>query len=261
MDETSYDTHHKDADRVYRIVMESAGEKISTSAGPTAQTLKNEFPEINSTTRLLKFPNVDKFLLKNSKKDIKFYETKGYYVDATFFTIFTYDFKYGDPETALNKPNTVVLSEKVANKLFGDINPVNKVIEIKIPYGTTKYTVGGVYKGDTYKSHISANLLLSMKNDDVGQWVDSQEGILSNNLFHTYIQLKKGSSVANVEKKLPDFVERHIGDRLREINFERQYILQPLQDIYLTSNMQWEISANGSMTYIYIFPGFIWELI
>lgn len=253
MDETSYDTHHKDADRAYRIVMESAGEKLATSSGPMAETLKNEFPEIHTTARLLKFPNVDKFLLQNSKKEVQFYETNGYYVDATFFKIFTYDFKYGDPETALNKPNTVVLSEKVANKLFGDINPVNEVMDIEIPFGTTKYTIVGVYRGDTHKSHITANLLLSMKNNDVGQWVDSQEGLLGNNLFHTYIQLKKGSNSASVEQKLPDFVERHIGDQLREINFERHYFLQPLQDIYLTSNMQWEISTNGSMTYIYIF--------
>ncbi|WP_103069591.1 ABC transporter permease [Aquimarina sediminis] len=252
MDETSYDSHHKDADRVYRIVMESAGEQLATSSAPMAETLKNEFPEIAMTTRLLKFPNVDKYLLKNNQKNTKFYETNGYYVDSTFFKILTYDFKYGDA-SALNGPNKVVLSEKVAYKLFGDKNPLNEIIDIEIPYGTAKYTVTGVFRDNKYKSHIAANLLLSMKNTDIGEWVDAQEGLLGNNLFHSYIKLKKGTSIASVEDKLPEFVDRHIGDQLREIGFERHYFMQPLSDIYLKSDMMWEISANGSMTYIYIF--------
>ena len=253
MDEMSYDIHHKDADQVYRIFMESADTELATTAGPMAQTLQDDFPEIALATRVLKFPNIDKFLLKNNKEDINLYETNGYYVDSTFFEVLTYDFKYGSASTALNQPNMVALSEDVALKLFGDKNPINEVIEIEIPYGVTKYTVGGVFRKDTYKSHISANLLLSMKNNDVGTWVDSQEGILGNNLFYTYIKLKKGSAVANFEAKLPDFTQRHLGAQLAESNFERSYFTQPLKDIYLKSNMQWELSANGSMTYIYIF--------
>ncbi len=253
LDETGYDTHHKDSDRIYRIVMESAGKKLAATAGPMAQTLKNEFPEIEQSTRLLKFPNVDKFLLHAQDKETPLYETNGYYVDSLFFKVLTYDFKYGDANTALSKPNTVLLSEEVAYKIFGDKNPVNEVIDIEIPYGKTKYTVDGVFRSKLNKSHINANLLLSMKNDDVGGWVDSQEGLLGNNLFYTYIKLKPGSSIANVEKKLPEFTDRHIGAQLAASNFERRYLAQPLKDIYLKSNITWEISANGSMTYIYIF--------
>ncbi len=253
LDETSYDTHHKDSDRIYRIVMESAGKKLAATAGPMAQTLKNEFPEIEQSTRLLKFPNVDKFLLHAQDKKTPLYETNGYYVDSLFFKVLTYDFKYGDANTALSKPNTVLLSEEVAYKIFGDKNPVNEVIDIEIPYGKTKYTVDGVFRSKLNKSHINANLLLSMKNDDVGGWVDSQEGLLGNNLFYTYIKLKPGSSIASVEKKLPEFTNRHIGAQLAASNFERRYLAQPLKDIYLKSNITWEISANGSMTYIYIF--------
>ncbi|MCK8523155.1 ABC transporter permease [Aquimarina sp. D1M17] len=253
MDEVSYDKHHKNADRVHRIFMKSAGTELATTAAPMAQTLQDEFPEIEMATRVLKFPNVDKFLLKNKKEDIKLYETNGYYVDSTFFKVLTYDFKYGVGSTALNRPNMVVLSEDVAFKLFGEKNPVNEVIDIEIPYGVTQYTVGGVFRNDSYKSHINANLLLSMKNNDVGTWVDSQEGLLGNNLFYTYLKFKEGSSVANFERKLPDFTQRHLGAQLAESNFERNYFTQPLEDIYLNSNMQWELAPNGSMTYIYIF--------
>ncbi len=253
MDEVSYDKHHKNADRVHRIFMKSAGTELATTAAPMAQTLQDEFPEIEMATRVLKFPNVDKFLLKNKKEDIKLYETNGYYVDSTFFKVLTYDFKYGVGSTALNRPNMVVLSEDVAFKLFGEKNPVNEVIDIEIPYGVTQYTVGGVFRNDSYKSHINANLLLSMKNNDVGTWVDSQEGLLGNNLFYTYLKFKEGSSVANFEQKLPDFTQRHLGAQLAESNFERNYFTQPLEDIYLNSNMQWELAPNGSMTYIYIF--------
>lgn len=253
MDEISYDKHHIDGDKIYRIVMESSGTQLSTTSAPMAQKLKDEFPEIEETARLLKFPNIDKFLLKEEGKNKQIYETKGYYVDSTFFEILTYDFKYGDETTALNQPNTVVLSEKVATKLFGDINPINKSIDIEIPYAKTKYTVTGVYRNKKFKSHIHANLLLSMKNTDVGGWVDAQEGLLGNNLFHTYIKIKKESNIIGVEQKLPAFTEKYLGAELAKLSVERNYFTQPIKDIYLKSNMMWEIETNGNMMYIYIF--------
>ncbi|WP_394748153.1 ABC transporter permease [Spongiimicrobium salis] len=251
-DEISYDKHHSEANQVYRLHMDSAGEQLATSAGPMAEELKNEFPEIIETARVLKFPNIDKFLLRNEEKDVEFYENNGYYVDARFFEVLTYDFKYGNAVTALNAPNTTVLSEAVATKLFGESNPIDRSIAIETPFGIEQYTITGVYRS-TYKSHINANFVLSMENSGVGQWVNAQEGLLGNNLFHTYLKLDKNSSKNQFEEKLPAFVDRHLGEQLSELGFERSYHLQAIADIYLKSNMMWELSQNGSMTYIYIF--------
>ncbi|WP_109301824.1 ABC transporter permease [Aquimarina sp. AU474] len=252
MDEMRYDKHHVNSDRIYRVAMEALDDQIATVSAPMGQGLKDNYPEIEEAARMLKFPNIDKFLLKNNNENKQFYVNHTYYADSTFFKILTYDFTYGDSQTALSQPNTIVLSEEVSKKLFGDINPINKVIEIEIPYAKNKYTVKGVFK-NKYRSHINGNVFLSMKNSDMGQWIDQQKNWSTNNLFHTYIKLKQGSNAAQLEAKFPEFVEKFIAPDISTPGLEKKLFLQPLESIYLTSDIQWEISKNGSMTYIYIF--------
>ncbi len=252
IDELTYDIHHKDVDQIYRVSMESMGTPTATVSAPMAKGLEDQISEVKESTRILKFPNIDKFLLKDKENNNQFYESNGFYVDATFFEIFTYDFKYGEYKTALNTPNTVVLSEEVATKMFGDINPVNKVIGIEIPYANTKYTVKGVFKNNTNKSHVKPNLLLSMKNDDVGEWVDEQTNWATNNMFYTYVKLNSDASITSFEEKLPAFYDKNAGPYLLE-GTERTLFTTPLKDIYLKSDVNMELSANGSMTSIYIF--------
>ncbi|MFD2519364.1 ABC transporter permease [Emticicia soli] len=253
IDELSYDKHHKDGAQIFRVALQTGDERWSSMAAPVAQGIKKDFAEVEETTRLLNFPNIDKVLLTNEKADKQFYETNAYYVDNTFFNIFTYDFKYGNGQTALNQPNTIVISETVANKIFGNENPVDKVINVEIPYGKLNYTIKGVFRDKQQKSHIDAHLLLSMQNGDIGQWVNSQTNWAVNSLFHTYIKLKPGTNVASFERKLPSFWERNGGTDMRAINVTKTLFLQPLHDIYLKSAIGNEISANGSMTYVYIF--------
>lgn len=253
IDELSYDKHHKDGAQIFRVALQTADEKWSSMAAPLAEGFKKDFAEVEETTRLLNFPNIDKVLLTNEKADKQFYETNAYYVDNTFFNIFTYDFKYGNGQTALSQPNTIVISETVANKIFANENPVDKVINVEIPYGKLNYTIKGVFRDKQQKSHINAHLLLSMQNGDIGQWVNSQTNWAVNSLFHTYIKLKPATNVASFERKLPSFWERNGGADMRAINVTKTLFLQPLHDIYLKSAFGNEISANGSMTYVYIF--------
>ncbi|MEB3347216.1 ABC transporter permease [Aquimarina gracilis] len=252
MDETSYDEHHTDSDRIYRVAMEALDDQIATVSAPMAGGLKNDYPEIEEAARMLKFPNVDKFLLKDKNKDKQLYVDHGYYADSTFFKVLTYDFVYGNPKTALNQPNSIVISEEVSKKMFGDVNPINKVIGIEMPYAKNEYTVKGVFK-DKYRSHINGKIFLSMKNSDMGQWIDQQKNWATNNLFYTYIKLKKGSSAAQLEAKFPDFVQKYIMPDMTTPGITKRMFLQPLASIYLTSDLQWEVATNGSMTYIYIF--------
>ncbi len=252
MDETSYDKHHKHSDRIYRVAMEALEDQIATVSAPMAAGLRDTYPEIEEATRVLKFPNIDKFLLKNQNKDTQFYVDHGYYADSTFFKILTYDFIHGDPKTALNQPNSVVISEEIAIKMFGTMNPINKVISVEIPYAKNEYTVKGVFK-NKYKSHINGNIFLSMKNSDIGQWIDQQSNWATNNLFYTYIKLNDGSKSASLEAKLPEFVEKFVVPDISTPGLKKRLFLQPLENIYLHSNIHWEISKNGSMTHIYIF--------
>ncbi|WP_229208843.1 ABC transporter permease [Dyadobacter luticola] len=189
--------------------------------------------------------------MKYEPNQKKFYEINGYYVDSTFFQLFDYDFKFGEKKTALNEPNTIILSEEIAGKFFGDADPVNKVIKVMLPFAENSYTVKGVFK-ETGKSHIPARMFLSMNNNDIGGWVKRQSNWSTNNIFHTYIKFNKATSAAGFTDKLKGFLERNGGkDFTTGVN--KTLFIQPLRDIYLHSNFGFEIAPNGNVRYLYIF--------
>jgi putative ABC transport system permease protein len=258
--ELGYDRHNKNADRIFRIAYKS-DKKITlndkswaSTAAPIAWGLKSDMPEVEQSARLLKFPSLDKMLLKyeHGKEHKLFYETNGYYVDSTFFQIFTYDFIYGNSSTALNEPNSIVISEQIALKMFGSENPINKTITVGLPYGDFNYTVKGVFDASKIKSHIPAHFFLSMRNGDVGTWVENQTNWATNNIFHTYVKLKPGADAGVFEKKLQPFIDRRAGTDLKALGITRQLFIQPLLDIYLHSDLDNEIAPNGNITYLYV---------
>jgi putative ABC transport system permease protein len=138
LSETSFDKHQEHVNELYLVRSENvrfSGEKMDNPRAPSpyAQALKQEFPEVVQVTRAWMNFLENKTLLKveNSGKTVKsIFETKGCHVDSTFFDMFSYHFVEGDPKTALNDPHSVVLSEDVASKLFGNVSPIDKVINI-----------------------------------------------------------------------------------------------------------------------------------
>lgn len=253
-DELSFDKHHRSADRLFRIAMEVGNEKWAGTPGPVAAGIQSDFPEVESVTRLLKFSGFDRMLLedRNGKETKPFYETNGYYADSTLFDVFSYDFKYGNARNALKRPNTLVLSEQVAEKLFGNSDPVGKVIRVGLNFGDFDYTVTGVYRNNR-KSHIDARFFLSMQNGDMGGWVTSQNNWAVNNIFHTYVKLRDDADPAAFESKLTPFLNRHGAADLKALGISKTLFIQPVTDIYLRSSIGNEIAPNGSMTYLYIF--------
>src|SRR5688572_23587601 len=120
-DEMSFDKHHKDVENIYRVTS-IMGERFDntvmrTTSAPIVWGIKDEIPEIDVVTRLVDPPGVAQNLIRYG--DNQFYESDGYIADSTLFKIFTYRFKEGDPATALTEANSVVITEKLATKLFG----------------------------------------------------------------------------------------------------------------------------------------------
>jgi putative ABC transport system permease protein len=145
-EESSYDQHWQDSEQLYRVANEVfAGDshvKSATLAAPIAPVLGQEFPEIEAVARLLPPPDVSKStfqIIDNGETQPPFFISKGFMADATFFQVFSYQFLYGNPLTALKEPNSVVLSEEVAQKLFGKANPLNKTLRIGNNYGENDY--------------------------------------------------------------------------------------------------------------------------
>jgi putative ABC transport system permease protein len=257
--ESGFDRQNKDADLIYRAVSTGtiAGQKQAgwaAAPAPLAWALKSDLPEVAVTTRLLRSPSMDQMLLKAgqgvSRK--QFYETNGFYVDSTFFRVFTYDFKYGDASASLDIPNSVVLSEEVAQRLFGDDNPLGRPVTIGMPFGNFDYTVRGVFRTKNLKSHIPAHFFLSMRNNDSGRWVELMNNWASGAIFHTYLRLKKAVDPVAFEKKLNAATDKRTGDALKPIGVVRHFALQPLTGIYLYSHLENEIGANGNATTLYI---------
>ncbi|HTI08297.1 MAG TPA: ABC transporter permease [Puia sp.] len=254
-DESSYDQHHKDGDRLFRIASVSGkGETWAADPAPMAWALKNDLPEVEQATRLMTFPDIEKMLLKykNQSENKQFFETNGYYVDSTFFQLFTYDFIYGNAATALEEPNTMVLSEQLAGKFFGKENPVGKAMQVVTPFGEFNYTVKGVFDNTKHKSHIPANYFLSMRNKDMWNWVQNQTSWTTNNIFFTYVKLKGSASQASFERKLKPFFESHAGEGMKAAGFSKSLFIQPVKSIYLHSSIGNEIAPNGNITYLYI---------
>jgi len=253
LDEQSYDKQFKESERIYRIASETRNEKWVALAAPVAEALKNDFPEVEQVTRLLRFPGAEKVVLSTEKEGKRFFENNTYYADSTFFQLFNYDFKYGDVHSALNQPNSMVISEKVAARFFGDENPVDKVVKVGLSFGDFTYTIKGVLKDSNSKSHIPVNLILSMNNGDVGGWVKQQTNWSTNSIFHTYAKLRAGVNSELFERKLNAFLMRNGGEDFKASGFDKKLFIQPLEDIYLYSNYGYEVAVNGNAKHLYIF--------
>lgn len=253
-DESSYDKHQKDAELVYRVSAAVKGDSWAAQPAPMASALKQDLPEVEYAVRLLKFPDQDRMLLKyQGVNDMKqFFETNGYYVDKDFFKVISYDFIHGDIDNALSEPNSIVISQDIAIKLFGTLNPIGKSVKVGLTFGEFDYTVKGVFDNGKKKSHIPARFFLSMKNNDIGGWVDRQSNWASNSIFHTYIKLDRSVNAELFSKKLGPFMQKHAGEDLKAAGFTKSLFLQPMRDIYLHSNIGNEIAPNGNLTYLYI---------
>src|SRR6476469_2542117 len=221
--EFSFDSYQKLGSRLFQLDAISArdGKEYATghTPAPMAQALQLEFPEIESTTRLIDAFQDDKTLLQyQSGNDIKsLYETKAFFADSTFFRLFTYKFKEGNSLTALNEPNTVVLSDEIAKKLFGNGSALNKVIHINSnTNGEYDFKITGVFQSIATPSHIDARFIMSFKGGRMGEWINSMgNNLVDNNMFFTYLLLKPGTNSIQLESKLKNFIKKYAGAELQ----------------------------------------------
>ncbi len=259
--EVSYDKYHKHAADIYQLgtnfIREGKETKMSGTPAPVAQAMQFEYPEIEQTTRLLALFNEDKTLLQYNEKNAapqSFYETKGYIADSAFFRVFTYDFLEGNPATALNEPRTVVLSEEIARKIFGNQPALNKLLHISSgTNGDYDFMVTGVFRPVSKPSHIDARFFLSFKGGEIEQLANRMAtNFANNNMFFTYLQLKPGTDVAALQAKFPAFIDKYAGKDLKAQGFYKKQFLTKLTDIHLYSGMNQNVTPPGSVTYLYI---------
>ncbi|WP_254561285.1 ABC transporter permease [Dyadobacter diqingensis] len=262
LSETSFDKHQEHANDLYLLRSEnvqSNGEKMDNPRAPApyAQAVKAEFPEVVQVSRLWINFLEDKTLLKVAqpgKQEKAFYETKGVHVDSTFFDVFTYQFVEGDAKTSMNDPHSVVLSEEVAQKLFGNESALNQTIRIGGRSGNNEdFKVTGVFKSESARSHIDARYFVSIHAGWVGDYLRQPNlNFTNNNMFYTYLRLKPGTSAEKFGAKLPSFIEKYARKDLRIAGFDKKLHLLPVQDIHLFSVIDKIVTPTTSTTYLYV---------
>jgi putative ABC transport system permease protein len=258
--ELSYDTYHKDGDRIYQLgsasVLNGKEERRGNTSAPLAKAMQQEYPEIEASARLMKLFTDDKTLLQYSEPsgNVKsFYETRGYLADSSFFKILTYNFKEGNSATALAEPNSIVLSDEIAQKLFGRRSALDKIIHVSSSTnGDQDFKVTGVYMPFSTLSHIDARFILSLKGGHMEQFANNSTSFIFNNMFYTYFLLKPGADVKKLEAKFPAFINKYMAAPLKDAGIKRSLFLTPVKAIHLQSDMVDNVTPSGSITYLYI---------
>lgn len=238
-DEFSYDRYHEKAGRIFRVAQHTRWDggnisQASTSA-PFAGALQKEYAEIEEATRIVMEGDG---IIKYNEKSLQVGDI--FFADSNIFKVFTFPMLYGDPNTALQVPQAIVLTESLATKIFGNAEEaLNKTIHFENNFPNL---VTGVIKDIPENSHLRFSALRSMPGY-TGGWQNF-------NVF-TYLLLKEGADHRQLEKKLPQFAAKTIMAIMRVNDYRME--LQPLTSIHLSSSLQVEVSANSSMGRIYIF--------
>ena len=258
LDEMSFDRYNKQAENIYRInsdIRFGGGDlHMALTADMMGQLLKKDYPQVEQYTRI--YVSSGSKLIKKGNAFIN--EDRVANVDSTFFDVFTLPAIEGDTRSALNEPNTVVITESAAKKYFGSANALGKTIETN-DQKNRFYKVTAVIKDIPHNSHFRFDFLFSMKN------VDYDWGQMASHNFHTYLLLKKGTDYKAFEKNFDQYIDKYVlpfvkqfvrinnMDEFRKAGNLLQYSLIPLTRIHLYSNRSYELSPGGNIQYVYIF--------
>ena len=256
--ELSYDQFHQDAGRIYQVGLHGkiGGQDISVAntCPPMAAALVADIPEVESSTRIAQ---ANGRVIRNGDKI--FTEEKVFWVDSNFFQFFGYKLLKGDIRTVLTEPNTLVLTEKMAKKYFGDEDPVGKMLVVGDDKKSFKVT--GVAENPPANSHFGFNVLGSAESAN-----QMKSPIWLNNFMYTYLKIRPNTSVASVNEKFGALVEKYVGPeiekfmgttlkQMKDSGGSYGYYTTNVKDIHLHSTSQGDLEAGGNILYVYFFGG------
>ncbi|MBL7848710.1 MAG: ABC transporter permease [Cyclobacteriaceae bacterium] len=247
--ETSFDTQYPNYDRIYRVVTdwdESSEPGMATTYPMVRTRVLSQFPEVETSARLFNQGFLGSKTLITTEGRV-FTDTRFFYADSTYLTLFGFHMEDGNPATALLRPNTVVLTRSAARKFFGHEPAVGKMIRV----GKDRdMEVTGVMEDLPPNTHTHFDALASMRSHP---WIKNAENsVWSGIVFHTYVRLQPGASPVALEEKVAKLLD-NFPDDPEHVGKGLDLRLQPVADIHLTSNRKFELEANGNNTYVYLF--------
>lgn len=243
-DELQYDKFLPEGDRVYRIyndVTSSEGNEVLAVTPPMyGTTLEQSFPEVETVVRILMVQFEANNLIEAGEK--KIYEKGRIIADPGFFKIFQLPFIYGSPEKALDDPSSIVISNKFAERVFGNIDPVGNEVSVD----KQVFLVKGVFESNS-KFHLPVNYILPMAAAELPAERMKSWGWQQ---FYTYVKLKEGAAPQFLQTKFRDIVKKQIDPATNE-PYTYFPFFQPLHEVYLYSaSFKYDQSVKGNITYV-----------
>ncbi|SDL26106.1 putative ABC transport system permease protein [Catalinimonas alkaloidigena] len=256
--ELSYDRFHENAAQIYRTTTatyrngEFRGVDLETgyAQGPLLQA---DIPEVKTYVRT--HPMYGGAVVTYQDEvgmPTTFYEESMQFVDSTFFDVFTYTAAQGNLHTALDRPNSVVISPAMAKKYFGQADPLGKIVQVSGGWADGEYEVTAVLEEVPQNSHFTFEFLFPIHNLLQGGQYRQDDGWGWQNFF-TYIQLQPHTDVATAEAKMPAFITKYQGDDLAETNSKAEMVLQPLPSIHLNQGLPTESGNTSETPTVYFF--------
>jgi putative ABC transport system permease protein len=256
--ELSYDKFHEKADRTYRInsyaKLEGKEMSIAVSAPPQARAFKEEYPEIEDATRYY-YPNDQKVSYEN----VTYHEKRFYFADPNFLEIFNFPLAKGDPRTALQKPYSVIITAAMAEKLFGQSDPIGKNIILN---NDKVYQVTGVVQKVPVNTHFRFDYLASFNSLDL-----SRNEFWLSQMIETYIVIQKDYPYKKLEAKFEGLIDKFVLPQVQQLipikvnNYKEfkalgnifQFTLQPLNDLHFNTQYLYGYDEGTDRVYLYFF--------
>ena len=249
--EYSYDRFHKNSKQIYRLHANWFNEEeivdrwayIPPAFGPA---IKQEFPEVLALTRIL---NSSTYSLIHDQE--KLHCDQVMFVDPDFFDIFSFHLIHGNPRDVLQAPDAVVISRRIADKLFAGQNPLGQPLAFFCRQGQIDCMVTGVFENIPQNSHLQTDYFITYQSLVPIRGKDIDDSWYFSRVY-TYILLDGKNPASNLEAKLPALIKRNRDDK------DLQIVLQPLRDIHLHSNLTWDTdNGNASSIYFLIIIAFL----
>ena len=244
--ELSYDKFHENPDQIYRVGVDATvggnTMNLAVTSGRMSEALREDFPEVLENTRFSQSGTQDVII-----GDHKFIQDDFLYVDSSFLNVFSFEMVQGLREEALLHTRSVVLTEKTANKFFGERDPMGEMIKIN----ATNYKVTGVLKNVPPNSTVQFEMLVGMDiNDQTSPFYGMNNW--GNISMYSYVKLEKNTDYKALEEKFDDFKVRHT-QQLIDMGVHFDLFLQPITMIHLYSDLEREGENSGDITYVYLF--------
>ncbi len=260
VDEFSYDRFHKNADLIYRVNLlgRMSGQEFNScyTSAPVSASFLEEIPEVEKACRIAPWKDIT---IVNENDS--YTEKTILLADSNLFDFFSFKLIHGDPGTVLNKPNSLVLTETAAEKIFGYAGPGdNSAIGKSLVFGVEKWpcTVTGIMEDPPTNSHFHFSMALSMNS-----WNYSQTNVWVSNSLLTYIQLDENSNFQQIDTKISEIVSKYIGPQAEQylgISFDEfltqggayGFYLQPLLDIHFSPEIDLHLEPGGNLNAVYL---------